>query len=118
MSIHPLESSHSESKEAEIPFNDELENNPILSQKVEREGEKIFQLEQQIIILKNTIRQLKAENQIIQQQYQELERENQRLKEELKEAKNTIRRAKDISPLIRISLKRVLRLAHNGMPLR
>ena len=41
--IHPLESSHSESKEAEIPFNDELENNPIPSQKVEREGEKIFQ---------------------------------------------------------------------------
>lgn len=40
-----------------------------------------------------------------------LRQENQRLKEELKEAKQTIRRAKDISPLMRISLKRVLRLA-------
>ena len=43
-----------------------------------------------------------------------VKQENQRLKEELFEAKNIIRNAKDISPIMRISLRRVLRLAHNA----
>ena len=50
----------------------------------------------------------------LKQQIKQLQQENQRLTEELKEAKNIIRRAKDISPLIRPSLKRVIRLAHNA----
>ena len=74
----------------------------------------ISQLEAEIQILKNSLQQKEAENQIIQQQYQELEQENQRLTEELTEAKNIIRRAKDISPVMRLSLKRVKRLAHHA----
>lgn len=50
----------------------------------------------------------------LKQQIKQLRQENHRLTEELNEAKNTIRRAKDISPLIRPSFKRVLRLAHNA----
>lgn len=43
-----------------------------------------------------------------------LKQENERLKEELAEAKQIIRRAKDISPVMRLSLKRVMRLAHHA----
>lgn len=50
----------------------------------------------------------------LKQQIKQLQQENQRLTEELNEAKNTIRRAKDISPLMRPSFKRVLRLAHDA----
>ena len=48
----------------------------------------------------------------LQQEILALREENQRLKEELTEAKQTIRHAKDISPIMRVSLHRVLRLAH------
>jgi hypothetical protein len=50
----------------------------------------------------------------LQQEIIALREENQRLKEELLQAKQTIHRAKDISPIIRPSLKRVLQLAHNA----
>ena len=36
------------------------------------------------------------------------------MKKDLEQAKQIIRRAKDISPIIRLSLKRVLRLAHQA----
>lgn len=113
--IYPLESPHSESQEKEILKADRSENISSPSPTLGKEAEKVSQLEQQIEILQNTIRQLEEENKIIRQQYRELERENQRLKEELTEAKKIIRRAKDISPLMRISRKRVMRLAHNAV---
>ena len=74
----------------------------------------ISQLEQEIAALRRENAALKQENQIITQQYRELERENEWLKKDLDQAKQIIRRAKDISPLMRISLKRVLRLAHDA----
>lgn len=43
-----------------------------------------------------------------------LKRKNEELKEELKKAQQIIRQAKDISPVVRPSLKRVLRLAHKA----
>ena len=72
---------------AEIPFSDELQATT-------------SQLEQEIIALKRSLGQLKQENEI--------------LKKDLEIAKQIIRRAKDIAPIIRISLKRVLRLAHDA----
>ena len=73
--------------ELEIPFSDEPSS--IISQK-----------EREIIALKTKLKQLEAENEI--------------LKKDLAQAKQVIRRAKDITPLMRISLKRVLRLAHDA----
>ncbi len=58
------------------------------------------QLEKEIIALKK-------ENALLKQ-------ENQQLTEELTEAKQIIRRAKDISPVMRLSLQRVMRLAHQA----
>ena len=95
--IFPLES-----EELEIPFSETPET------------EKIAQLEQKIKILENTIQQLEAENRLIEYRYNEVERENQSLHEELKEAKQVIRRAKDVSPIMRLSLTRVKRLAHQA----
>jgi hypothetical protein len=43
-----------------------------------------------------------------------LQQENERLSKELTEAKQIIRRAKDISPVMRLSVKRVMRLAHHA----
>lgn len=71
----------------DIPFDDEPE--PTISQ-----------LEKEIIALKTENAQLKQENEF--------------LKKDLDRAKQVIRRAKDISPIVRISLKRVLRLAHDA----
>ena len=112
--IKPIESPHSNSPETEIPFSDEVYPQESANIPTPSQTEATQKLEQQIRKLQNTIRHLEAENQIIRQQERELEQENQRLKDELTEAKNTIRRAKDISPMMRISLKRVLRLAHNA----
>ncbi|MEM9273830.1 MAG: hypothetical protein AAGA80_12810 [Cyanobacteria bacterium P01_F01_bin.143] len=98
--IFPLESPHSKPNELEIPFSEEPET------------AKIAQLEQKIRILENTIKQLEAENRLIEYRYNEVEQENQLLHEELKEAKQTIRRAKNISPILRLSHSRVLKLAH------
>lgn len=89
--ISPLEPQPSHTDALEIPFSDSPEPT----------------IEQEIIALKRQIQQLQQEN-------RELKQENQRLTTELKEAKNIIRRAKDISPLMRISLRRVLRLARNA----
>ena len=58
------------------------------------------QLQREIIALKGENARLKEENKVV--------------KKDLDSAKQIIRRAKDISPLIRISLKRVLRLAHDA----
>ncbi len=81
---------------------------------VEVEDNIISQLEKEILILRKTIKHKEEENQIIRQQNRELEQENHRLTEELTEAKNIIRRARDISPVMRLSLKRVKRLAHHA----
>lgn len=62
--------------------------------------ESIAQLQREIIALKRENAELKQENELI--------------KKDLDIAKQIIRRARDISPLIRISLKRVLRLAHQA----
>jgi hypothetical protein len=85
-----------------------------LSQAQPNTEKTIAQLEQKIKTLNNTIAQLEAENQFIEHQYQEIERENQLLKKDLEQAKQVIRRAKDIAPVMRLSLKRVLRLAHHA----
>lgn len=71
----------------EIPFSDEPQATT-------------SQLEREIIALKRQVHQLKQENEII--------------KKDLEIAKQVIRRAKDISPIVRLSLKRVLRLAHDA----
>ena len=97
--IFPIES---ELNEPEIPFSEEPERG------------KISQLEQKIKILENTIQQLETENQLIERRYHEVERENEILRQDLEQAKQTIRQAKDISPIIRLSLKRVLRLAQQA----
>ncbi|VEP18057.1 conserved hypothetical protein [Hyella patelloides LEGE 07179] len=86
--ITPIEPLKSESESnSEIPFSD----SPSLSNS---------QLEKEIIALKKEVQKLQAENQV--------------LKKDLEVAKQVIRRAKDISPLMRISLKRVLRLVHDA----
>jgi hypothetical protein len=58
------------------------------------------QLQKEIIALKRENAKLRQENEIISK--------------DLDQAKQIIRRAKDVSPLMRISLKRVLRLAHDA----
>lgn len=62
----------------------------------------------------NRILELERENEILKTQNQKLQQENEILKKDLAQAKQVIRRAKDISPLMRISLKRVLRLAKDA----
>ena len=57
---------------------------------------------------------LKKENALLREQHKELEQENQLLKKDLDSAKQIIQRAKDISPVMRLSLKRVVRLAHHA----
>ena len=64
--------------------------------------------------LEKEIAALKKENALLRQQHRELEQENQLLKKDLEQAKQIIRRAKDISPVMRLSLKRVIRLAHHA----
>ena len=85
------------------PFSDEIATDTPDRQDEQtqhQEDKQIAQLEQEILILKTQLAQTKAENEI--------------LKKDLEISKNVIRRAKDISPLMRISLKRVLRLAHDA----
>ena len=43
-----------------------------------------------------------------------LEEENKAVKRDLDHAKQILRRAKDVSPVVRFSLKRILRLAHDA----
>ncbi len=72
---------------SEIPFAEESEA-------------AISKLKKEIIALKKEVQQLQQENEII--------------KKDLEQAQQIIRRAKDISPIMRLSLKRVLRLAHDA----
>ncbi|MEM7761694.1 MAG: hypothetical protein AAF298_26775 [Cyanobacteria bacterium P01_A01_bin.40] len=82
----PPTTNHS-SPNAEIPLSEESQANTL-------------QLQQEIIALKRSVQQLEQENEI--------------LKKDLGIAKQVIRRAKDITPIVRLSLKRVLRLAHDA----
>jgi hypothetical protein len=74
-----------------IPFSDEpeLSTNQLESQ-----------LQKEIIALRRENARLREENEIISK--------------DLEQAKQILRRAKDITPLMRISLQRVLRLAHQA----
>ena len=76
-----------ESDNLDIPFGDVPESSYV-------------QLQQEILALKSKNAQLQQENEVI--------------KKDLEQAKQIIRRAKDISPIMRLSLKRVLRLAHDA----
>ena len=76
-----------ESDNLDLPFSDVPESN-------------YSQLQREILALKSKNAQLQQENEAI--------------KKDLDHAKQIIRRAKDVSPLMRISLKRVLRLAHDA----
>lgn len=58
--------------------------------------------------------QLRKEIAALKHENARLQQENELVKKDLDQAKQIIRRAKDISPLMRISLKRVLRLAHDA----
>ena len=84
------------------------------SDRIELQAELISELEKEIAALKKEKAILEAENQMIRQQHREIEQENKLLKKDLDQAKQIIRRAKDISPIMRLSLKRVLRLAHHA----
>jgi hypothetical protein len=61
-----------------------------------------------------TLSQLEREIIALKQENARLKQENQQLEEELTQAKQIIRSAKDISPVMRISLQRVMRLAHQA----
>jgi len=76
-----------ESDKLDLPFDDVPESS-------------YAQLQQEILALKSKNAQLQQENEVV--------------RKDLDHAKQIIRRAKDISPLMRISLKRVLRLAHDA----
>ena len=105
------EANHNYPENLEIPFSDTPSKpRPVLKTEAKTPNE----LEKRIKILENTISQLEAEQELARQRYRELERENQILKKDLECAKQVIRRAKDASPVIRLSLKRVLRLAHHA----
>ena len=62
----------------------------------------------------STLAQLQKEIIALKRENAELKQENELIKKDLDIAKQIIRRARDISPLMRISLKRVLRLAHQA----
>jgi transposase-like protein len=74
-----------------IPFGDEPEVST---------SQRESQLQKEIVALRRENAQLRQENEIVSK--------------DLEQAKQIIRRAKDITPLMRISLKRVLRLAHQA----
>ena len=87
--------------ELEIPPSDESEEDTKISKHEDTKKTIAHsELEKEITALKKQLAQLQQENEI--------------LKKDLAQAKQVIRRAKDISPLMRISLKRVLRLAKDA----
>ena len=96
-----------------IPFSDVPET-PAKPSPVIKKAQTPNQLEEKIKILEDTILQLEAEQEASKQQYKELQQENEILKKDLDRAKQIIRRAKDAFPVMRLSLKRVLRLAHHA----
>ena len=97
--ITPIDPQYIET-DSSLPFSDDNKNIPHQEEAPENKDDQIARLEKEIKILKT--------------QYQQLQNENQVLKKDLEISRNIIRRAKDITPLIRISLKRVLRLAHDA----
>ena len=102
---------HDTPEDLEIPFSDiPSKSRPVLKTEVNIAEE----LEQKIRILENTVEQLEAEREASIEQNQRLKQENNRIKKDLECAKQVIRRAKDASPIMRLSLKRVLRLAHHA----
>jgi transposase-like protein len=74
-----------------IPFSDEPE---VSTSQLES------QLQKEIIALRKENAQLRQENEI--------------LSKDLEQAKQILRRAKDVSPIMRLSLRRVMRLAHQA----
>ena len=101
--ITPINPQYIETNSA-IPFNDESQTNTLHHEEEQVNSEK-----------DNRIAQLEKEIELLKAQYQQTKNENEVLKKDLEISKNIIRRAKDITPLIRISLKRVLRLAHDAV---
>jgi hypothetical protein len=110
----PRSVNHNCPEELEIPFNDSPETHPKHRPILKTETKTPEELEQKIRTLENSISQLEAENQLLEQKSRELKQENQLLKKDLEQAKQVIRRAKDVSPIMRISLQRVMRLAHQA----
>ena len=106
--------SNEDRAELEIPFTKapetHIKHRPILKTEARTSEE----LEQKIRILKNTVSQLEAEKEASIEQYRRLQQENENLKKDLDRAKQIIRRAKDASPIMRLSFKRVMRLAHHA----
>lgn len=82
--------------------------------RIESPVESRSELEAEIATLRRENAALKEENDLIDRRYRELEQKHIIAKDNLERAKEIIRRAKNIAPLMRISLKRVLRLAHNA----
>ena len=97
--ITPINPQYIESNLA-IPFDDGSEISPHHERVQLEEDNEVSEKEREILLLETKIAQLEQENEI--------------LKKDLEVAKQVIRRAKDISPLMRISLKRVLRLAKDA----
>jgi len=58
--------------------------------------------------------QLQREIAALKRQNFLLQEENRSIKRDLDHAKQILRRAKDVSPIVRLSLKRILRLAHDA----
>jgi hypothetical protein len=110
----PQSVNHNYPEELEIPFSNSPETPPKHLPILKTETKTPEELEQKIRILENTISQLEAENQLLEQKSREIKKENEILKKDLECAKQVIRRAKDVSPVMRLSLKRVLRLAHHA----
>jgi hypothetical protein len=87
ISLIESEASNQVQQNHSIPFSDEPEVNNA-------------QLEREIIALRKEVSKLRQENEIISK--------------DLDQAKQILRRAKDISPIMRFSLQRVMRLAHQA----
>ena len=100
--ITPINPQYIETEDSLIPFDDSNSIDPPPKEELVQQTEN------------NRIAQLEKEIEILKTQHQQLKNENEILKKDLEISKNIIRRAKDITPLVRISLKRVLRLAHDA----
>ena len=92
----------------------ELDSQIAFSDEIDSSAQSTSKLEAEIAALRKENATLQQENRLIYKRYRQLEQENIILKKDLDIAKQIIRRAKDITPLMRISLKRVLRLAHDA----
>ena len=104
---------YNHSQDLEIPFSDAPQT-PKLRPVLKTESRTPEELEQKIRRLENAVSQLEAEQEASIEQNRRLKQENEILKKDLEQTKQVIRRAKDASPIMRLSLKRVLRLAHHA----